>query len=122
MSFPGQFSSSVYSRRLARDSFNIYFWYVVLQEFIQIVGLYFLHEDFFLFSKWWELNNELREDVINPLFSFFFIDSFLLPLVYTVVICFMDNTQLWAFSTESDTKLRSLEWAEELAFLHVYYK
>lgn len=51
ISFPGQFSASVYSRRLVRDSFNIYFWYVVLQEFIQIVGLYFLHEDFFLFYK-----------------------------------------------------------------------
>lgn len=51
ISFPGQFSSSVYSRRLVRDGFKIYFWYVVLQEFIQIVGLYFLHEDFFLFSK-----------------------------------------------------------------------
>lgn len=60
--------------------------------------------------------------MLFTLYSVFFIDSFLLPLVYTVVICFMDNTQLWAFYTESDIKLRSLEWAKELAFLHVYFK
>lgn len=31
--------------------FNIYFWYVVLQDFIQIPGIYFLHENFFYFLK-----------------------------------------------------------------------
>lgn len=105
ISLPGQFSLSV-----VRDSFNIYFWYVVLQEFIQIAVLYFLHGDFFLFSKCWEWNNEPRGDVIYLLFISL-IESFLSPLVYMIVVSFMENGQL----SESD----SLEWAGDLTFLHL---
>ena len=39
-------------RRLTETVFiNIYFWYFGLQEFIQIPGIYFLHENVFYFLK-----------------------------------------------------------------------
>lgn len=73
--------------------FNIYFWYVVLQEFIQIPGIYFLHENFFYF-----LNDDNNIIVSQRIFAFYsvssFSESFLLCIVYTVIIRFMDNTQL----------------------------
>lgn len=63
----------------------------------------------------------LLENIYFSLF-FFLSESFLLSIVYTVIICFMNNTQLWALFTEFDTKVWSLVWADdERSSLHVYF-
>ncbi len=57
------------------------------------------------------------------LIQFFFSESFLLSIVYTVIICFMDNihSAMSFIQFEFDTKVWSLVWADELSSLHVYF-
>lgn len=53
-----------------RQFFKVYFWYVVLQDFIQSSGIYFLHENVFYFLKANYDTKMLPEDVYFA-FSFF---------------------------------------------------
>lgn len=67
-------------------------------------------EIFFYFLN---VENEIMnpERMLFTFYSFPSIESFLSPPVYTIVVSFMENGQL----SESD----SLEWAGDLAFLHL---
>lgn len=91
----------------------------MLQEFIQIPGIYFLHEHFFYF-----LNEDNKIIISRRVFTFKFINFFVFIFFSLIVCCmysdyFMDNTQICKLFTEFYMKV--FAWADELSSLHVYF-
>lgn len=80
---------------------NIYFWYVVLREFIQMPSIYFLHDIFFYF-----LNKDNKRIISRRVFTFLI--DFFVCLFHFFVYCiygdyFVINTQIYELFT--DTKV-----------------